>query len=151
MPAQRLSMRRIRDLLRLRFGAATSDRAIARALGVARSTVQDYLARSAAAGLTWPLPDDVTDEMLEERLFVKGGSKPGLRRRAEPDWTALVREMKRPGVTLTVLWEEYRAIHPDGYGYSRYVAAKNMLRPLGRTRKTATFPGSIQNIPEHII
>jgi transposase len=120
MPAQRLSMRRIRDLLRLRFGAATSDRAIARALGVARSTVQDYLARSAAAGLTWPLPDDVTDEMLEERLFVKGGSKPGLRRRAEPDWTALVREMKRPGVTLTVLWEEYRAIHPDGYGYSRF-------------------------------
>jgi transposase len=53
-------------------------------------------------------------------LFVKGGSKPGLRRRAEPDWTALVREMKRPGVTLTVLWEEYRAIHPDGYGYSRF-------------------------------
>jgi transposase len=87
---------------------------------VARSTVQDYLARAAAAGLTWPLPDEFSDEMLEERLFVRAGTKPGFRRRIEPDWTALVREMKRPGVNLTVLWEEYRDTHPSGYGYSRF-------------------------------
>jgi transposase len=120
MPAQRLSMRRIRELLRLRFGTMASDRAIARALGVARSTVQDYLARAAVAGLTWPLPDELSDEAVEERLFASAGTKPGFRRRIEPDWAALVREMKRPGVNLTVLWEEYRQAQPGGYGYSRF-------------------------------
>jgi transposase len=58
--------------------------------------------------------------VLEERLFAASGSKPGIRRRAEPDWAALVREMKRPRVNLTVLWEEYGAAHPAGYGYSRF-------------------------------
>ena len=120
MPAQRLSMRRIRELLRLRFGAGASDRAIARNLGVARSTVQEYLARAATAGLTWPLPDELSDEVLEERLFAGAGTKPGLRRRIEPDWAALVREMKRPGVNLTLLWEEYRDTQPSGYAYSRF-------------------------------
>jgi transposase len=113
-------MRRIRELLRLRFGAGASDRAIARNLGVARSTVQEYLARAATAGLTWPLPDELSDEVLEERLFAGAGTKPGLRRRIEPDWAALVREMKRPGVNLTVLWEEYRDTQPSGYAYSRF-------------------------------
>jgi len=132
MPAQRLSMRRIRELLRLRFGAGASDRAIARNLGVARSTVQEYLARAATAGLTWPLPDELSDEVLEERLFAGAGTKPGLRRRIEPDWAALVREMKRPGVNLTVLWEEYRDTQPSGYAYSRYVAARLMWRKPGK-------------------
>jgi len=58
----------------------------------------------------------------------------------------LVREMKRPGVNLSVLFEEYRGVYPDGYAYSRYVTAKVMLRLLGRARDTADFPGSIHNI-----
>jgi transposase len=120
MPTQRLTMRRIRQMLRMHFGAEASDRTIARELGVARSTIRDYLDRAKAAGLSWPLPDELSDEVLEERLFARAGSKPGLRRRAEPDWAALVREMKRPSVTLMVLWEEHRASHPDGYGYSRF-------------------------------
>lgn len=121
MPAKRLSMRQIRELLRLKFsGGDLSDRAIARQLGVARSTVQDYLARVAAAGLTWPLPAEMTDDILEQRLFARAGFKPGVRRRVEPDWAGLVREKKRPGVTLMILWEEYRGLHPDGYGYSRF-------------------------------
>jgi len=120
MPAQRLTMRRVRELLRLHYGMGVSARAIARELGVSRSAVQDYLARATAAGLTWPLADDLTDGVLEERLFAASGAKPGVRRRAEPDWAALVREMKRPGVNLTVLWEEYGAAHPGGYSYSRF-------------------------------
>jgi transposase len=107
-------------MLRMHFGAEASDRAIARELGVARSTIQDYLDRAKAAGLSWPLPDELSDEVLEERLFARAGSKPGLRRRAEPDWAALAREMKRPGVNLMVLWEEHRESHSDGYGYSRF-------------------------------
>ena len=86
------------------------------------------LRRAAAAGLAWPLADGVTDEALETRLFGRAGVTQGQRRRAEPDWAALAREQKRPGVTMTILWEEYREVHPEGYGYSRYVAARFMLR-----------------------
>jgi DNA-binding CsgD family transcriptional regulator len=120
MPAQRLTMRRIRELLRLHYGMGASARAMAREHGVSRSTVKEYLARAAAPGLTWPLADELTDGVLEERLFAASGPRRGRRRRVEPDWAALVREMKRPGVNLTVLWEEYSAAHPGGYGYSRF-------------------------------
>ena len=97
-----------------------SAREIGRRLGVARSTIQDNLKRAAAAGLAWPLADNVTDEALELRLFGRAGTETGQRRRVEPDWVALARELKRPGVTMTILWEEYREAHPDGYGYSRF-------------------------------
>ena len=121
MPKQRLTMRQIRELLRLKFGdSKLSERAIALQLGVARSTVQDYVARISAAGLTWPLPDDLTDAVLNERLFGRPSTQTGLRRRIEPDWAGLAREMKRDGVNLLILWDEYRAVHPEGYGYSRF-------------------------------
>jgi len=120
MPANReLTMRQLRQMLRLHHDGLGA-RAIGRVLGVARSTVQDNLMRAEAAGLTWPLSADVTDEELEQRLFVRSGVKSGFRRRAEPDWAAFARELKRPGVNLMVLWEEYRETNPDGYGYSRF-------------------------------
>ena len=120
MPTQRLSMRRIRQLLALHFGAGASSRAIGAELGIAPSTVREYLARAAAAGVGWPLGADDTDESLMARLFVNAGVRAGARFHAEPDWPALVRELKRPGVNLLVLWEEYRAAHPEGYAYSRF-------------------------------
>jgi transposase len=95
-------------------------RARGRSLGAARSTVQDNLKRAEAAGLVWPLDAEITDAVLEQRLFARAGVRPGVRRRVEPDWGALAREAKRPGVNLMVLWEEYREVHPDGYGYSRF-------------------------------
>lgn len=93
---------------------------IRRTLGVARNTIQDNLERARVAGISWPLPADSTDDVLEQRLFARAGVEPGRRRRAEPDWAALAREFKRPGVNLTVLWEEYRESHPDGYDNSRF-------------------------------
>jgi transposase len=143
MPKKRLTMRQIRELLRLKYGAdkAVSDRAIALQLGVARSTVQDYLARIAKAGLSWPLSDDITDAVLDERLFGRPTTQTGLRRRVEPDWPVLARELKRPGVTLMILWEEYRAIHPEGYGYSRFCelfgAFERRLSPTMRQHHVA--------------
>jgi transposase len=120
MPAKRkLTMRQLRQMLRL-AGDGTSARDIARTLGVARSTVQDNLKRAAAAGLTWPLPGELTDDALEGKLFARAGVKQGMRRHPEPNWADLVVEMKKPGVTLLILWEEYRAIHPGSYGYSRF-------------------------------
>ena len=121
MPAERVSMRRVREILRLKFECGASDRAIAVAVGVARSTVQLCLARVAAAGLTWPLPAALTEQGLEAMLFAPmGGSKPGIRHKAEPDWAAIHHELRRPRVTLLLLWDEYRAIHPGGYRYSRW-------------------------------
>jgi transposase len=120
MPAKReLTMRQIRQILRL-VRDGISAREIGRMLGVARSTIQDNLKRAEAAGLVWPLPAELTDDVLEDRLFTRAGVKRGYRRRAEPDWAALACELKRPGVNLMVLWEEYREAHPEGYGYSRF-------------------------------
>ena len=120
MPARReLTMRQLRQMLRL-AREGLSARAIGRMLGVARSTVQDNLKRAEAAGLAWPLGAEITDAILEQRLFTRAGVRPGVRRRVEPDWSSLVREAKRPGVNLMVLWEEYREVYPDGYGYSRF-------------------------------
>src|SRR3984893_13852306 len=120
MPAKReLTMRQIRQMLRLARGGVSA-REIGRTLGVARSTIQDNLKRASAAGLAWPLAGDLTDGVLEQRLFAHAGVKRGFRRRAEPDWGSLACELKRPGVNLMVLWEEYRAVDPAGYGYSRF-------------------------------
>ena len=141
MPTERLSMRRIRQVLQLHFGAQASSRVIAREVGVGRTTVQDYLTRASAAGLGWPLPPDLPDEALEQRLFPAPGNKPGARRHPEPDWALLVREMKRPGVSLLILWEEYAAVHPQGYGYSRfcelYRAFERRLSPTMRQTHVA--------------
>ena len=67
MPTKRLTMRRIHRLMTLRFGAGATTRAISRELGISHSTVREYLARIAAAGITWPLPAELTDRELEQR------------------------------------------------------------------------------------
>jgi transposase len=122
MPARRtLTMRQLRRILRLHHEGASA-REIVRAAGVARSTVQDALKRATAAKLSWPLPDGLTDEELEAQLFAKSGTRvgAGVRKRQEPDWAHLVHELRRPAVTMVILWEEYRKIWPDGYAYSRF-------------------------------
>ena len=115
---RRLPMRKIGDALRLRAGGLAL-REIAVSLGVGRSTVSDYLKRADLAGVTWPLPEGTCDADLERRLFQPvGETRRGL---APPDWTAVHRELRRKDVTLALVWEEYRAAHPDdGYGYSRF-------------------------------
>lgn len=120
MPAERVSMRRVREILRLKYEVGATDRAIARSVGVARSTARLCLDRVVAAGLTWPLPASVTDGALEALLFAGGGAPAGLRRKFEPDWVVVHRKLRRPGVTLMLLWDEYRREQPGGYGYSRW-------------------------------
>jgi hypothetical protein len=120
MPAKReLTMRQIRQLLRLAHDGVSA-REIGRLMGAARSRIQDNLKRATAAGLSWPLPGELTDAVLQDRLFSRAGVKQCIRRRPEADWAALVCELKRPGVNLQLLWEEYRDQYPDGYGYSRF-------------------------------
>ena len=120
MPAERVSMRRVREILRLKHEGGASDREIARSLSVARSTVARTLERVAAAGLRWPLPTPLTDRVLEAMLYAGHGRQQGARRKAEADWAYVHHELRRPGVTLMLLWEEYRQREPDGYRYSRW-------------------------------
>ena len=119
MPMERMSMRHVRDCLRLK-SAGLSTREIARRIGVSSSTVRLTFQRCDVAGLVWPLDAGLTDVVLEQRLFANAGVKPGHRRRAEPDWFCVHREMRRKHVTLSVLWEEYIAANPGGYRYSRF-------------------------------
>ncbi len=120
MPAERVSMRRVREILRLKHECGATDRAIARSLGIARSTVAVTLDRLAAAELRWPLPATLSERVLEAMLYAGPGTQRGSRRKAEPEWTHVHHELRRPGVTLMLLWEEYRQATPDGYGYSRW-------------------------------
>ena len=118
MPGPRLPMRKIRDVLRL-SAAGMSKRKIAASLGVSATAAGECIRRARRAGFTWPLPDGLTDEALERRLFPPPAVT-AKARRPQPDWAAVHRELRRPGVTLQLLWEEHRAVHPGGYGYSRY-------------------------------
>ena len=95
MPTERIAMRRVREMLRLTRDAGMSVSEVARRTGVARSTLREMIARFDGAGLTWPLPLDLPDSELETRLYGEAGTKQGYRRRPEPDWAALNREMKR--------------------------------------------------------
>ena len=142
MPAKReLTMRQVRHMLRLAHDGVSA-REIGRRLGVARSTIQDNLKRAAAAGLVWPLPGELTDDALEARLFARAGIRPGARRLPEPDWARLAVELKKPGVNLTVLWDEYRGVHPEGYGYSRFCELfRSFERRLSPTMRQTHAPG----------
>ena len=116
MPAERLSMRKIQEVLRL-HAAGHSQQDISRSCGIGRSTVGEYLQRAREAGLGWPLPDDLDTAALERRLFPPVLAVEAAVR-GMPDWEAVHRELRRPGVTLWLLWEEYKTVHPQGYQYT---------------------------------
>ena len=102
MAASRLPMRKLRDVLRLKYETKLPQRAIAQACGIGLGTVTGYLQRATAAGLTWPLPADLDDTALEARIF----TRPALvsaTDRVVPEWSQLHQELKRPGVTLALL------------------------------------------------
>jgi transposase len=126
-------MRKLRDLLRLKYEARLPQRAIAQACGVGLGTVTAYLQRATAAGLSWPLPAELDDGALEARLFQRSVLVPD---RAVPLWAEIHQELKKDGVTLALLWQEYRAAHPDGYAYSqfcdRYRQWRRALKPSMR-------------------
>ncbi len=118
MPGERLPMRKIRDVLRLR-AVGLSKRQIAVSLNIGATSAGNYLRRARRAGLNWPPPEELSDADLDRLLFPPPSAVPA-DRRPPPDWPALHRELRKSGVTLSLLWEEYRAAHPEGYGYSRF-------------------------------
>ena len=117
MPARRLLMRKIREVLRLKYERGLSHRAIAQACAIGVGTVTLYLQRTTQLGLGWPLPAELDDTALEARLFRRPAP---VRERVRPDCAYIHRELKRDGVTLHLLWEEYVQVHPDGYRYTQF-------------------------------
>ena len=109
-------MRKIREVLRLHYDAGLGIRAISRSLKASPSTVREYLVRAKLRGLSWPLPEPLDDAALLRRLYPTPAQSS--RRLPPPDWSEVHRELRRKGVTLALLWEEYKTVHPQGMQYS---------------------------------
>lgn len=107
-------MRKIRETLRLHFDLRLGQRPIARCLDISRTTIGDYLRRAEAAGLSWPLPDSLTDQQLYQQQLFPPAVPVAPSERLLPDCTHLHTELKRKGVTLMLLCEEYQAEYPQG-------------------------------------
>lgn len=110
-------MRKIKEVLRLKFESELTNRRIARSCGIGRPTVAEYLRRFEEAGLAWPAAAELDDATLERKLFPPPPWIPSSER-AVPDWPHVHRELRRKGVTLALLWHEYKAAHPEGFQYS---------------------------------
>ncbi len=140
MPTERLSMRRIRDLLRLTFENGLSHRQVAAALGLSKGATSVYLRRARGAGLTWPLPEELSDTALERLLFPGPIIDPEVLR-PMPNWAYVDAELRRPNVTRALLWEEYRTGQPNAYGYTWFCVAfdawKGKVSPSMRQRHAA--------------
>jgi transposase len=122
---ERLSMRKIKEVLRLKQEQKLTNRAIARSCSIGRATVGEYLRRAVAAGLNWPLPEEVDEAELERRLFPPPPDIPVLLRPV-PVWSEVHQELRRKGLTLFLLWEEYRQANPDGFQYSWFCEHYNL-------------------------
>jgi transposase len=115
-------MRQVHEVLRLKWAIGLSDRQIAQSLSLSRPTVAAYIRRAQAAGLSWPLPDGLDEATLERRLFLPPPTTGALTHLA-PDWAQVHQELKRKGVTLLLLWQEYKAATPEGFQYSWFCQA----------------------------
>ena len=147
MPRKRVSMRKIREVLRLKFGLKLTDRDTAQSCKLSRSTIGEYMQRAREANLTWPLPENLDDHALEALLF-KYPSKASTVNPASagpeasdisanpgtpanpitPDWNAVHTELQRKGVTRLLLWREYKQSQPNGIGYTKFTRDYNTWR-----------------------
>jgi transposase len=133
-------MRKIEEVLRLKYEVGLTHREIARSCAISASTVSEYVTHAKAAGLSWPLPEELSGAELEGLLFpeqkaASGGRKP------PPDWSFVYKELRRKSVTLSLLWLEYRQEQPEGYSYSQfchhYRQWAKQLKPMMRQKHRA--------------
>ncbi len=119
MPARRITVRKIREVLRLMLACKVSRRRAARSCGVGKTTVAEFLRRAEQAGLCWAKVETMDEEALERLLYPPClvGQTP---KRRMPEWSETHIEMRKKGVTLLLLWQEYLDRWPDGYGYSQF-------------------------------
>ena len=118
MARPRTAMRKIRELLHLVYGVGMSQRQAVEALHIGKGTVSEILRRARDTGISWPVPAELDDAALEARLYPKHVTNEASR--PLPDWCEVHTELAKKGVTLWLLWEEYRTDHPTGLGYSQF-------------------------------
>lgn len=119
MAAERVSMRKTKEILRLHFGMGLTRRQVSRSCSISHSTVVDYVRRAKAAGIGWPLPEGLDEAVLEAKLFPGKTTLVPLEKPI-PQWTDIHKELKNKDVTLQLLWIEYKQQYPEGYQYSRF-------------------------------
>jgi len=131
MAQERLTVRKIREILRLKYEAKLSNRAtpalhqtqcgasVAGAIKISNSTVGEYLRRAKKAGIEWPM-GDISEEEQYSKLFPGVEEKQPKKQTPMPNWDVVSKEKRQKGVTLQLLWQEYKEQHPDGYQYSQY-------------------------------
>jgi transposase len=134
MPAKRSAMRQIREVLRLKMQAHLSHQQIAVATRLSKGAVSNYVKRAIAACLGWPLPEQLDDAALERLLFPPIGKQVPC---AMPDFAHIHQELKRKGVTLQLLWEEYHEANGEqAYGRSQFCALyKQYRKSLARSMR----------------
>jgi transposase len=136
MGAERLLMRQMREILRLRFAIGLGQHVIARSLGLSQGTVSKYLMIASKAGFPWPLPPELDDDARLEALLFPPPPRLPTDQRPMPDWAWVHSELRRPSVTLSLLWDEYRSGAPEGFAYSwfcdLYRAWVGRLQPVMR-------------------
>ena len=120
MPAKRLSMRKLKEVLRLHFEHDFSHRAISRTCSVSPTTAAEYINRFLRSGLRWPLFEELDEPTLHAKLFPEPDPTQRPAKRGMPDMKYLHRELRRPGVTLYMLWEEYREREAGGYSKTQF-------------------------------
>jgi len=117
--AQRiLTVRKIKEIIRMKWVLGLSDRRVAASLNIAHSTVGEYLKRAESTGLDWEQVQILEETELKARLFPS--KQLGTKKRPEPDWGEIAKELMQKGVTRMLLWQEYLAEYPDGYSYSQF-------------------------------
>src|SRR6218665_1969751 len=138
MPTPRITMRQIRQVLRLHLDAGLPYAKVARALGLPKSTVGKFALLARAAGVDWAVAQTLTDQALEARLYCSAAPRaphpteqdlearpsraavPRTAHHMEPDHALIHQALKRPGVTLQLLWEEYPQANALTYKYTRF-------------------------------
>lgn len=134
MSNKRTTMRKLRDVLRLRLQAGLSLRAISRSTKLSVGGVQKLISRAQALQLTWPLPSELDDARLAGLFYPGADTGTGPRCEA-PDWSAVHEELKRPHMTRQLVWEEYTQRYPNRcYSYSQF--CDRYRHWLGRQQRT---------------
>ena len=118
MAQRKLTMRKIKEILRLKWELKLSDRQAGASLKIAHSTVREYVKRAERAGLDWPQAEKMEETELRNKLFPSKSAD--LNARPQPDWQQIEVELQSKGVTRMLLWQEYITEQPDGYGYSQF-------------------------------
>jgi len=147
MPAKKLFMRKIKEVLRLFWGWQQSRRQVAIQCGVSRPCVGEYLRRASDARLSWPLPQELDDTQLDRLLFPSPPKLPA-EQRGVPDWAVVYEELRKKSVTKFLLWQEYRELNPKGYNYAGCVRSidDGWVSVISPCVRKATCPAHVDSI-----